>query len=93
MPLKLNWKDSGKTLAPLFDDEEIAMYRAYAEAVTFTVLYRGYTIEVAREPFGWRAGVYPRSADLPILGRQEVHAWDQDAAVIEAKRRVDRVLN
>ena len=59
------------------------MLRAYAaHAAMFTVLYRGYHIEVSPEPSGWRAGVYPRSADLPILCRNEVHACDQDEAVI-----------
>jgi hypothetical protein len=58
----------------------------------FTVIYRGYDIEVARAPFGWRAGVYPRTADLPILRRSEVFACDQDTAVVEAKDRVDGAL-
>ena len=62
------------------------------ETATFTVLYRGYDIEVSRAPSGWRAGVYPRSADLPILRRCEIQACDQDAAVIEAMDRVDGVL-
>jgi hypothetical protein len=39
---------------------------------------------------GWRAGVYPRSADLPILYRNEVQTSDQDEAVIEAMDRIDR---
>jgi hypothetical protein len=63
------------------------------QTVEFTLLYRGYDIEVSRAPSGWRVGVYPRTADLPILRRGEVHACDQDAAVIEAKRRVDGVLH
>ena len=36
------------------------------------MIYRGYAIEVSRGPIGWHAGVYPRSADLPILYRNEV---------------------
>ena len=59
----------------------------------FTLLYRGYDIEVSRAPSGWRVGVYPRTSDLPILRRREVCACDQDAAVIEAKRFVDAVLD
>ena len=59
----------------------------------FTLLYRGYDIEVCRAPSGWRVVVYPRSCDLPILRRGEVCACDQDAAVIEAKRCVDAVLH
>ena len=61
----------------------------------FTLLYRGYDIEVSRAPCGcgWRVGVYPRTADLPILRCGEAYACDQDAAVIEAKRRVDGALH
>jgi hypothetical protein len=59
----------------------------------FTLLYRGYDIEVSRAPCGWSIGVYPRTADLPILRRVEVYACDQEAAVIEAKRRVDGALH
>ena len=62
------------------------------ETATFKVLYRGYDIEVSRAPSGWRASVYPRSVDLPILRRCEIQACDQDAAVIEAMDRVDGVL-
>ena len=58
-----------------------------------TLLYRGYGIEVCRSPSGWRVAVYPRTPDLPILGRSEVCACDQDTAVIEAKRRVDALLH
>ena len=56
------------------------------------VRYRGYTIEVCRERSGWRAGVFPSSADLPLLYRCDLHADDQDDAVIEAMDRVDSVL-
>jgi hypothetical protein len=59
----------------------------------FTLLYRGYDIEVSRAPSGWQVGVYPRTADLPILHCGEAYACDQDAAVIEAKRRVDGALH
>ena len=59
---------------------------------TYTMIYRGYAIEVSRGPTGWRAGVYPRSADLPILYRNEVQTSDQDETVIEAMDRIDWVL-
>ena len=59
---------------------------------TFTMVYRGYAIEVSRGTIGWRAGVYPRSADLPILYRSEVQTSDQDEAVIEAMDRIDGAL-
>ena len=63
------------------------------QRVIFTLLYRGYDIEVCRAPSGWRVGVYPRTADLPILRCGETYACDQDAAVIDAKRRVDCALH
>ena len=66
------------------------MLRTFSiQTPVFTLLYRGYDIEVSRAPAGWRVGVYPRTADLPILRCGEAYACDQDAAVIEAKRRVD----
>jgi hypothetical protein len=58
----------------------------------FTVTYRGYDLEVTRALSGWRVGVHPKAADLPILGRNEVYAYDQDEAVIEAKGRIDGAL-
>ena len=65
------------------------MLRAEVRA-TFIVVYRGYDIEVSRRPTGWRADVYPRSVDLPILN--QVQTSDQDGAVIEAMDRIDGVL-
>jgi hypothetical protein len=55
------------------------------------LLYRGYDLELTRASSGWRVGIYPRTADLPILGRCEVYGRDQDEAVLEAKGQVDRV--
>ena len=90
--VSLSLKQIGKNVwLNLRTTREVAMFRA--QAISFIVLYRGYDIEVSRAPSGWRVGVYPRSADLPILRRGEVCACDQDAAVIEAKRRVDGVLH
>ena len=44
----------------------ISMQRAI-----FTLLYRGYDIEVSRAPSGWRVGVYPRTRrpSYPALWR------------------------
>ena len=58
----------------------------------FTLIYRGYELEVSRAPSGWLVGVYPRRADLPILRRSDFFASDQDTAVVEAKDRIDRTL-
>jgi hypothetical protein len=57
-------------------------------AADFRFIYRGYDLEVTRAPSGWRVGVYPRTADLPILRRSEVYAFDPDGAIVEAKARV-----
>ena len=57
------------------------------------LFYRGYDLEVRRAPTGWLVGIYPRTADLPILGRCEVAAFDQDEAVVMAKHRVDGVIS
>jgi hypothetical protein len=66
------------------------MLKTYSAArADYVVQYRGYTIEVSRETSGWRAGVYPRSPDLPIVHRSNIYCDDQDAAVIEAMDRVD----
>ena len=42
----------------------------------FTVVYRGYDIEVSRGPTGWRAGVYPRMiakvrSHSPVFGLRQ----------------------
>ena len=59
----------------------------------FTVVYRGYDLDVTRAPSGWRVGVHPKTADLPIIGRRVVFADDQDQAVAEAKGRIDGALS
>jgi hypothetical protein len=58
----------------------------------FRLIYRGYAIEVTRASAGWRVGVYPRTADLPILRRSEVYADNPERAFVEAKERVDGAL-
>jgi hypothetical protein len=62
-------------------------------AVPSKLLYRGYQLEVRREPSGWRVGIYPRTADLPILSRCEVIALDHHEALLMAKDRVDGVMS
>jgi hypothetical protein len=66
------------------------MLRLQAErALQSKLVYRGYDLEVRRAPSGWKVGIYPRSADLPILSRCEIFARDPDEAVVMAKGRVD----
>jgi hypothetical protein len=57
------------------------------------LVYRGYRLEVRRVPAGWRVGIYPRTADLPILSRCEVIALDQREALVMAKHRVDGAIS
>jgi hypothetical protein len=67
------------------------MLRLQAEhSLQSKLVYRAYDLEVRRAPSGWQVGIYPRSADLPILGRCEIFAPDPDEAVVMAKGRVDR---
>ena len=67
------------------------MLRLQAErSLQCKLVYRGYDLEVRRASSGWQVGIYPRSADLPILGRCEIFAPDPDKAVVMAKGRVDR---
>ena len=54
------------------------------------LVYRGYDLEVRRAPSGWQVGIYPRSADLPILSRCESFAPYPNEAVVIAKGRADR---
>lgn len=72
------------------------MLPLYSNAVArrqFTVVYRGYDLDVTRAPSGWCVGVHPKTADLPIIGRSEILADDQDQAVVEAKCRIDGALS
>jgi hypothetical protein len=68
------------------------MLRLYSgeRALQSKLVYRGYDLEVRRASSGWQVGIYPRSADLPILSRCEIFAPDPDEAVVMAKGRVDR---
>jgi hypothetical protein len=69
------------------------MLRLYAgeraQVLKSKLVYGGYDLEVSRAASGWRVGIYPRTADLPILGRCEIFATDPDEAVVIAKDRVD----
>ena len=62
-------------------------------AVQSRLLYRGYQLEVRRAQSGWRVGIYPGTADLPILSRCEIVAVDQLEALVMAKHRVDRTIS
>ena len=68
-------------------------YREATARGRFTLVYRGYDLEVTRDSFDWRVRVQPRSPDLPILAVSEVYASDQDQVVTQAKERVDGALS
>jgi hypothetical protein len=64
-------------------------------AVQSKLLYRGYQLEVRRASLRWRVGIYPRTADLPILSRCEIMAPNEREAVGNSKvscRRRDFLL-
>ena len=69
------------------------MLRPYAaeRALQSKLVYRGYDLELRRARSGWQVGIYPRTANLPILSRCEIFSPDPDEAVVMAKDRVDRV--
>jgi hypothetical protein len=58
--------------------------------LTFT--YRGYDLEISRALSGWQVGMYPRSADLPILSRNDFVARDEGSAIDQARKRIDWAL-
>jgi hypothetical protein len=61
-------------------------------SLRYTLDYRGYDLDVARDVSLWQVGIYPRHAELPILRRGEVYSHNPDDAIAEAKRRVDAAL-
>ena len=71
----------------------LPLYSNSVAKAQFTVVYRGYDLDVTRAPSGWCVGVHPKNADLPILGRSEVYGHDQDQVIVEAKGRVDGALS
>ena len=71
----------------------LPLYSNSAAKLQFTVVYRGYDLDVTRALSGWRVGVHPKTADLPIIGRSEIYAHYQDKAVVEAKGRIDGALS
>ena len=70
----------------------LKLYATEAVRNRITLTYRGYDVELTRAPSGWRVGVYPRSADLPILSRSDFCARDEESAVTQAKKRIDWTL-
>ena len=58
----------------------------------YTLGYRGYDLEVAREVSVWQVGIYPRHPELPMPRHCQVRSYNSDEAVLEAKRHVDALL-
>ncbi|MFZ0396674.1 MAG: hypothetical protein WAM06_01340 [Methyloceanibacter sp.] len=63
-----------------------------AESWHHTLGYRGYDLDVERHVSLWLVGIHPRRPELPILRRCQVQSYNQEEAVLEAKRRVDALL-
>ena len=59
---------------------------------SYTLGYRGYDLDVERHVSLWLVGIHPRRPELPILRRCHVQSYNQEEAVLEAKRRVDALL-
>ena len=59
----------------------------------YTLGYRGYDLDVAREVSLWQVGIHPRQPELPIIRRCQAQSYNQEEAVLEAKRRVDAILS
>lgn len=56
--------------------------------------YRGYDLEIAKDPIGWRLGVHPSRPDLPILANSNftVPFPRKDDALSAARKRTDLLL-
>jgi hypothetical protein len=59
----------------------------------YTLAYRGYELDVARQVSFWRVGIHPRHADLPLLRYCQVRSHNEDEAVLAAKQQVDALLS
>jgi hypothetical protein len=58
----------------------------------YTLAYRGYELDVARQASVWQVGIHPRHPDLPLLRYCQVQGYNEDEAVLAAKQRVDAAL-
>jgi len=58
----------------------------------YTLAYRGYELDVARQVSVWQVGIHPRHPDLPLLRYCQVRSHNEDEAVLAAKQRVDAAL-
>ena len=64
------------------------------EIVVDLVAYRGYSIALQRQALTWRFLASPTHSDLPIFSRPVSHQFpSREAALFEAKKHIDRLLN
>jgi hypothetical protein len=63
-------------------------------ATTERLQYRGYKIVPMRQWESWCAEAHPTRPDLPFLAQSTLRtlAPQKEAAIIEVKRNIDRVL-
>jgi len=57
--------------------------------------YRGYDLEISKDPLGWRLGIHPSRPDLPILATSNftVPCPNKDDALSAGCRRIDIILS
>jgi hypothetical protein len=57
--------------------------------------YRGYGLEIYKDPVGWRLSIYPRRPELPIFARSDftVSSPRKDDALYAARQRIDLMLS
>lgn len=59
-----------------------------------STLYRGYELQIVRHMPMWQIGIYPTAPDMlaPRPEAQIVSLGDKEAALAEARRRVDMLI-
>jgi hypothetical protein len=57
--------------------------------------YRGYAVEISKDPVGWRLGIFPSRPELPILATCNftVPCPRKDDALSAACKRIDLILS
>jgi hypothetical protein len=57
--------------------------------------YRGYALEISKDPTGWRLGIYPSRPELPILSKCSftVPYPRKNDVLPAARRRIDLILS
>jgi hypothetical protein len=77
------------------DKADIMLSFGFGSRAGERLTYRGYDLEIAKDPVGWRLGVYPSRPELPILARSNftVPSPRKDDALSAARERIDLLLS